>query len=548
MSLSVSSTERHIREERRKLACEECRRRKLRCDGQQPRCGVCVEAGISCNVNPQRSARGPKKGLLRSLRIRAAELERRLQEHTTRSAFYDDQTNRNNNADASIPPARENSSTDTRSPNHRATLVRERLPVENQSQCTALLSDLVQADLTQLYFERVHPSTPFIHKRKFLSQSIQLKREHSGVCLQLAMWTLAASISPQYQHMHEVLYQRAREELHRLELEGSRVDSVDVKEAQAWTLIAIYEFLRMHYRRGWMSLGRTCRLVQLLGLHKIDGEERLTNSAGTRCNDTGTEERRRTFWMAFCLDRLVSMRNNWPLAFNELVICTRLPAPEEQFQDCTSSVGGFLSQEIADQSNRDLPPFTALIIFVTICGRCISHEQQAGVELVYGNGSTGFWDRHQWLRSLLTRNIAALTRVPITSQNTSDPMRVFAHMVAHTTLIYLYNISKSLPSGGIEPVIMPDFEQEALAAAMEIVNLTRVLDELSIFKTHPLTPYPIHLAAEFFAQKRSPTESFEPQIRQLLNVLHSLKPVSELANYYAQITTPSITNMEPSYS
>ncbi|KAF7179620.1 hypothetical protein CNMCM7691_008668 [Aspergillus felis] len=335
MSLSASSTERHIRQERRKLACEECRRRKLRCDGQQPRCGVCVEAGISCNINPQRSARGPKKGLLRSLRIRAAELERRLQEHTTSSAFCDDQTNRNNHADASIPPAYEYISTGARSPNHSATLVRERLPVEDQNQCTALLSDLVQADLTQLYFDRVHPSTPFIHKRKFLSQSVQLKREHSGVCLQLAMWTLAASISPQYQHMHDVLYQRSREELQRLELEGSTVDSVDVKEAQAWTLIAIYEFLR---------------------LHKIDSEERLTNSAATARNDTSTEERRRTFWMAFVLDRLVSMRNNWPLAFNELVICTRLPAPEEQFQDCTTSVGGFLSQEIADQSSRGLPP------------------------------------------------------------------------------------------------------------------------------------------------------------------------------------------------
>jgi hypothetical protein len=55
-------------------------------------------------------------------------------------------------------------------------------------------------------------------------------------------------------------------------------------------------------------------------------------------------------------------------------------------------------------------------------------------------------------------------------------------MVAHTTLIYLYNISKSLPSESIKPVIMPDYQQDALAAAMEIVNLTRVLDELSIFK------------------------------------------------------------------
>lgn len=61
-------------------------------------------------------------------------------------------------------------------------------------------------------------------------------------------------------------------------------------------------------------------------------------------------------------------------------------------------------------------------------------------------------------------------------------MRVFAHMVAHTTLIYLYNISKSLPPESIKPVILPDYQQDPLAAAMEIVNLTQVFNELSIFK------------------------------------------------------------------
>jgi hypothetical protein len=51
-------------------ACEECRRRKLRCDGQQPRCGVCLESGATCEINTQRQPRGPKKGYLKALRNR----------------------------------------------------------------------------------------------------------------------------------------------------------------------------------------------------------------------------------------------------------------------------------------------------------------------------------------------------------------------------------------------------------------------------------------------------------------------------------------------
>lgn len=50
-------------------ACEECRRRKLRCD-RQPQCGNCVEAGVVCTTTTVRPARGPKKGHLKALKGR----------------------------------------------------------------------------------------------------------------------------------------------------------------------------------------------------------------------------------------------------------------------------------------------------------------------------------------------------------------------------------------------------------------------------------------------------------------------------------------------
>lgn len=52
------------------LACEECRRRKARCDRVRPQCGTCAEVGYVCVVNEKRPQRGPKKGQMNALRSR----------------------------------------------------------------------------------------------------------------------------------------------------------------------------------------------------------------------------------------------------------------------------------------------------------------------------------------------------------------------------------------------------------------------------------------------------------------------------------------------
>lgn len=78
-----------------------------------------------------------------------------------------------------------------------------------------------------------------------------------------------------------------------------------------------------------MSLGRSFRLLQLMGLYKMDGADRIVNRYGiettvdwieTTVDWIETEQRRRTFWMAYCLDRLVSLHNGCALTFNEQVV------------------------------------------------------------------------------------------------------------------------------------------------------------------------------------------------------------------------------------
>lgn len=57
-------------------ACEECRRRKLRCDRKTPQCGVCAASGIVCHFSPSRTERGPRKGNLQHLQQRIGMLSK----------------------------------------------------------------------------------------------------------------------------------------------------------------------------------------------------------------------------------------------------------------------------------------------------------------------------------------------------------------------------------------------------------------------------------------------------------------------------------------
>ena len=45
-------------------------------DRVKPQCGTCADAGIVCEVNNNRLARGPKKGDLKALRSRIGKLPR----------------------------------------------------------------------------------------------------------------------------------------------------------------------------------------------------------------------------------------------------------------------------------------------------------------------------------------------------------------------------------------------------------------------------------------------------------------------------------------
>lgn len=167
--------------------------------------------------------------------------------------------------------------------------------------------------------ERVHVLAPMIHKRRYFSWARATDKKESQICLQYAMWTMAASLSTQFHNIRDSLYETTRQLLMRNDACNRRMETVHLEQVQARILISIYEFMRSSYRSAWMTAGYCFRLVQLMRLYEIDA----TGNKNTFCEPgvwTTMEERRRTFWMAYLLDRFASLNDGWPLTLSESVV------------------------------------------------------------------------------------------------------------------------------------------------------------------------------------------------------------------------------------
>jgi hypothetical protein len=124
------------------------------------------------------------------------------------------------------------------------------------------------------------------------------------------MWTLAAALSSQFQFLRGELYTEARQSLDALEMDSQEMC---IERVQAWLLLSLYEFMSDFYQRGLVSVGRAFRLVQLMRLHEID-KLPITGGQGDLID---IESTRRTFWLAYTIDRFTSAQDNLSLAITE---------------------------------------------------------------------------------------------------------------------------------------------------------------------------------------------------------------------------------------
>ncbi|KAI1413390.1 fungal-specific transcription factor domain protein [Hypoxylon sp. FL1857] len=559
-------------------ACEECRKKKLRCDRQRPQCGACANAQIPCEVNDRRVPRGPKKGSIGALRSRIVALERRLSTTQAEDGMTTDGHDLGLTAES---PAKEAATAQfalpdwdghqqEHLPNHAIPLtwgppetaphspllfpdppilptLATSYPSPKQSPTSVgdvFISDLTKADLIQLYFDRVHPIVPILNKPKtFKWITDGNSMTEAQQCLQYAIWTSATAFSSQFGGFQETMYAKTRFMLDQLDLSGNDSLICHIEHVQAWILITFYEFGRTNYRRGWLSAGRVFRLVQFLRLYDLDSPKPL----GPDCEDDpiSLEEKRRTFWVAYCLDRFISVSEGAPMTLNEEVVYTRLPCLDAEFQRGLVPQESFLAETMSSAEMRHYAPLAECVILVTICSRALSHKQIYTIEPIYSNIGLDFSSRHDWLDGMLTRRLSNLQVTYPSLTVAENPMIIFSYMVAHAAVIHLCRIIETLSRiDQNHQSLLWEFQERGLWAAQEIARLAKEHEHLGYFKAHTFMPLTIYLSAMRLAKhlevrkgkmEADEIESVENSLHASIETLQKLQSVNNLANYYLQL-------------
>ncbi|KAI9684241.1 MAG: hypothetical protein M1822_005714 [Bathelium mastoideum] len=368
------------------------------------------------------------------------------------------------------------------------------------------------------------------------------------------MRAVAAAVSAQYRLISGMLYAESRRLLEQMDADDSGDRSgTPLEQIQAWLLVAHYELLCKHERQAMLTAGRGIRMAQLARLIHVDAHDVSFTPLGTEppllpCSPlfddesfAEIEEKRRTFWLAYCFDRFCLTRSDCPPSLQEEAIRTRLPAPEAAFQNNEPIRMYFLPEALAQSRRTVLPPFANCVILTSLFSRCILHQRLGLIAPGSGeNESRRFWGQHAWLAMAVERRKQLPGQsLPGATDYVEDPMLTYSHALAACAGVYVYQSMAQFIAWPTEDHGVADstYEEQAIQAASELAHSVKVMpSSVSHFKAHPFLPALIHRAAVFLTGLPSSTSSSKAEDRNrdddfnaLLGALRNLQQVNNLS-------------------
>ncbi|KXH50349.1 hypothetical protein CSIM01_05407 [Colletotrichum simmondsii] len=351
------------------LACNCCRRRKLRCSREVPTCQQCRKTGSDCVYESKRSKPGMKAGAIENLHRRLDALERTVHQQRTKNTSRDRRQSESNHSPNQDDANGINSgleknaysimaffakelhkfntkggssfseeSAQTESPGRAK---RRRLdghePINidltgNSSPTSPVLPDEEDIEIVlKAYFAYVHPWIPIIHEARFRRRL----REPGEAKLLLAVIHAMVLSASRYISDEDVATNlfgaHQQRSITRDWIVSTSMKTFNVESHQALIIVAFNDIGSGEAAKAWSLVGSLTRTVEYLQLtveHDDIDRPSLSQpfvSLAPPESWTEAEERRRVFWNVFKLDRLISVTMGWNTSLTSDDVHCRLP-------------------------------------------------------------------------------------------------------------------------------------------------------------------------------------------------------------------------------
>lgn len=205
-----------------------------------------------------------------------------------------------------------------------------------------------------VYFERVQPFLPLLHRPRLLSllqkESVRGNDRYrdldvNTILLLHGLFALAARFSHRndfwtsaYHLRGEVFASRARSLLGLSAWEEH--DRFDLRYLQGCILLTYYDTTVKPSFQAWAEIGRCCRIAYAMFLHQID---RDADDMASSEDWTDMEERRRAWWVIVQLDSLASIVAGRPFAISMEWSKVLLPVSDEAWFGLKPTRSAFVS-------------------------------------------------------------------------------------------------------------------------------------------------------------------------------------------------------------
>ncbi|KAF7160948.1 hypothetical protein CNMCM5623_006510 [Aspergillus felis] len=357
-------------------------------------------------------------------------------------------------------------------------------------------------ELNQIYFDKVHPSLPILHRPRHLAAMNLAYNIRPAVCLQYMTWCHAAAVSEKYSNLHALFYRRARKYAELDEMKGFGESMVSLAHCQTWVLISTYEFKMMYFPRAWLSSGKATRLALMMGLHRLDGLGAEVKQSLPPARDwTEKEERRRTFWVAFCIDRYASAGTGWPVIIDEKDVMTNLPASEASFVKSKPERTLRLSSVMRGEGIATLSSLASVVLLSGMFGRNLNHLHRPDPQDNDHDLNGEYWKRHRSLDNILLHFALTMPSHLRLPAGIADPNVVFCNMAIHTSTICLHQAAIFKAEKNKMPdQIITESKRRCIVAADQISSIMKMISHTDLTLMNPFMSFCVYVAARVFVQ------------------------------------------------
>ncbi|KAK4190125.1 transcriptional activator protein acu-15 [Podospora australis] len=496
------------------LACVSCRSRKLKCDRKKPVCTRCLNAGGDCVYPESRRKPAFKRRNVRELEERLAQVEGLLKNVAGKQKLGTEASYHGSGSQQTSPGAFGeavgvefeglfSSPQGTQSWFSKDGPSREPRPQSWEllglGQFESMPPFQMIEELHTIFFETQNQFMPLLQRNKYLREFHSPPHMRPPMCLQYAIWTMAALDHPKYGRYHDVFYKRARQYLEADELRGYGEHFITIAHAQTWAMIASDEARRLLFTRGAMSSARCVRLVGMMGLHRLDctytEEEHPVAEMLLPARDwTELEERRRVFWGAFCIDSYASLSTGWPTMIDLSQTTTYLPASEEAYANGKEEKSSTLPSVF---NGAGFSTFAGNVLVCSIFNQLMKHCHRPMPDDHPEDPEFGkFWMRHREMDNTLSSAFMFLPERLRLPENITDHIAVQTNLNLHAAVMCLHNVAiEKAEKYGLPDHIKQASKDRSMTSTKQVTEIVKATSQMRHGYKSPLMALSLYCAA-----------------------------------------------------